>query len=270
MRAALAYEWTRIRTIRSTYWLSVIALVFGVGLSFLVAMGTHFTYGGPSEPTPADLRGIGPGLATQFAVFGVPYFVAYILAMISVFAWGHEYRHGMIRATLTALNSRTAAWVAKFVVVGLWVVAVALLTMLGSILVGWLWLHGHDVPIATGATWRTVARTLVYTLLFSWLAAAFTALVRNQTAALVLLFLWPLAVENVVSVVFSLVPAVRDHAEVTRFLPFNAGSRIISQVPGADGAFGSPLSVWAAVVVFGGLTAVAMAVSLALFHRRDA
>ena len=270
MRAALAYEWTRIRTIRSTYWLSVIAIVFGVGLSFLVAMGTHFSFGGPGEPTPGDLRDIGPGLATQFAVFGVPYFVAYILAMISVFAWGHEYRHGMIRATLTALNSRTAAWVAKFVVVGLWVLAVALLTMLLSILVGWLWLRGNDVPVATGATWRTVARTLVYTLLFTWLAAAFTAAVRNQTAALVLLFLWPLAVESVITVVFQLVPALRDDAEVTRFLPFNAGGRIVSQIPRADGAFGDPLSVVGALVIFAGLTAVAMVGSYLLLHRRDA
>ena len=270
MRAALAYEWTRIRTIRSTYWLSVIAVVFGVGLSFLVAMGTHFSYGGPNAPTASDLRGIGPGLATQFAVFGVPYFVAYILAMLGVFAWGHEYRHGMIRATLTALNSRTAAWVAKFVVVGIWVGAVALLTMLGSILVGWLWLHGHDVPVATGATWRTVARTLAYTVLFSWLAAAFTALVRNQTAALVLLFLWPLAVESVITVVFQLVPALRDNAEVTRFLPFNSGARIVSQMPRADGVFGDPISVVGAVVIFGGLTAAAMAASLTLLHRRDA
>jgi ABC-type transport system involved in multi-copper enzyme maturation permease subunit len=190
--------------------------------------------------------------------------------MIAVLGWGHEYRHGMIRATLTALSSRTAAWTAKFLVVGAWVVVVALVTALTSLLVGWLWLHGDGVPVFTADVWRAVARTLLYTLLFAWLASAFTALVRNQTAALVLLFLWPLAVENVVSVVFSLVPALRDHDDVTRFLPFNAGTRIISQVPGADGAFGSPLSVWAAVVVFGGLTAVAMAVSLALFHRRDA
>lgn len=270
MTAALAYEWTRIRTIRSTYWLSAIAVVFGVGLSFLVSMGLHFSLGSANPPAASELKGVGQGIATQFAVFGVPYFVAYVLAMIAVLGWGHEYRHGMIRATLTALSSRTAAWTAKFLVVGAWVVVVALVTALTSLLVGWLWLHGDGVPVFTADVWRAVARTLLYTLLFAWLASAFTALVRNQTAALVLLFLWPLAVENVVSVVFSLVPAVRDHAEVTRFLPFNAGSRIISQVPGADGAFGSPLSVWAAVVVFGGLTAVAMAVSLALFHRRDA
>jgi ABC-type transport system involved in multi-copper enzyme maturation permease subunit len=213
---------------------------------------------------------MGQGIATQFAAFGVPYFVAYILAMISVFAWGHEYRHGMVRATLTALNSRTASWVAKFLVVGLWVLAVSLLTMLGSMLAGWLWLHGDGVVLVTGSTWRVVARTLLYTLLFSWLAAAFTALVRNQTAALVLLFLWPLAVENVVSVVFALVPALRSHADLTRFLPFTAGTRIISQIPRAHHVFGNPLSVGGAVVIFGVLAGIAMVGSFVLFQRRDA
>jgi ABC-type transport system involved in multi-copper enzyme maturation permease subunit len=268
--AALAYEWTRIRTIRSTYWLSVIAIVFGVGLSFLAAMGTHFAFGSAHPPTRADLDGFETGIVTQFAAFGAPYFVAYILAMISVFAWGHEYRHGMIRATLTALNSRTAAWAAKFVVVGVWVLGVTLVTMVGSVLVGWLWLHGDRVEMVTSQTWAAAGRTLVYALLFTWLAAAFTALVRNQTAALVLLFLWPLAVENVVSIVFELVPALHPHAELTRFLPFNAGGRIVSQFPEADTLFGSPLSLAGAVVIFGALTAIAMAASFALFHRRDA
>ncbi|MEO5708209.1 MAG: ABC transporter permease [Nocardioidaceae bacterium] len=270
MTAALAYEWTRIRTIRSTYWLSAVAVVFGVGLSFLVSMGLHFSMQSAVPPKPSELTGIGEGIATQFAVFGVPYFVAYILAMIAVFAWGHEYRHGMVRATLTVLSSRTAAWAAKFVVVGAWVVTVTLVTTLLSMLVGWLWLHGDGIAVFSGDAWGALARALLYTLVFSWLAAAFTALVRNQTAALVLLFLWPLAVENVISVVFTLVPALSRHSEVTRFLPFNAGGRIIAQIPEADGFLGSPLSVAGAVLIFGGLTAVAMAASLALFHRRDA
>ena len=149
MTAALAYEWTRIRTIRSTYWLSAIALVFGVGLSFLVSMGPHFSLGSANPPAASEPEGLGQGIATQFAVFGVPYFVAYVLAMIACSRWGHEYRHGMIRATLTALSSRTAAWTAKFLVVGAWVVVVALVTVLTSLLVGWLWLHGDGVPVFT-------------------------------------------------------------------------------------------------------------------------
>jgi ABC-2 type transport system permease protein len=267
---ALRYEWVRIRTIRSTIWLSVIALVFGIGLSFLVAMGTSFSFDAGSGPAGADLAGIGPGVVTQFATMGVPYFVAYILAMIGVFAWGHEYRHGMIRATLTALNSRTSSWVAKFVVVGLWVVLVGVLTMLGSLLAGLVWLADDPVRLVTGATAGAAVRTLVYTVLLTWVAAAFTALTRNQTAALVLLFLWPLAVENVITLVFQLVPALRSHADLTRFLPFQAADRILNQGTEATSVFGQPLSLAGALVIFGGLAVVGMAASLALFHRRDA
>lgn len=270
MIEALRYEWVRIRTIRSTIWLSVIALVFGIGLSFLVSMGTSFSFDSGTGPRGADLANIGPGVITQFASMGAPYFVAYILAMIGVFAWGHEYRHGMIRATLTALNSRTASWVAKFVVVGLWVLFVGVLTMVGSLLAGLLWLADDPVRLVTGATAGAALRTLLYTVLLTWVAAAFTALTRNQTAALVLLFLWPLAVENVISLVFQLVPALRSHADLTRFLPFNAASRILTQAGDATSVFGQPLSLAGALVIFGGLTVAGMAGSLALFHRRDA
>ena len=34
-------------------------------------------------PSASDLKGFGPALATQFASFGVPYFVAYLLAMVA-------------------------------------------------------------------------------------------------------------------------------------------------------------------------------------------
>jgi ABC-2 type transport system permease protein len=213
---------------------------------------------------------MGPGIATQFAAVGAPYFVAFILAMLGVFAWGHEYRHGMIRATLTALSSRPGTWLAKYLVVGVWVLVVALLTMLGSLLVGWLWLHDDGVSFATSAVAGAVGRTLLYTLVFTWIAMAFTALIRNQTAALVLLFLWPLAVENVVTLIFSLVPGLRDHSGLTRFLPFTAGGRIVDQMSKASGVFGDPLSVVGGLVIFGGVTAVLMALSLVLFDRRDA
>jgi hypothetical protein len=124
--------------------------------------------------------------------------------------------------------------------------------------------------LVSGATAGAAVRTLVYTVLLTWLAAAFTALTRNQTAALVLLFLWPLAVENVISLVFQLVPALRSHADLTRFLPFNAAGRILNQAADATSVFGQPLSLAGALLIFGGLTVAGMAASLALFHRRDA
>lgn len=266
---ALRYEWTRIRTIRSTWWLSVIAVGFGVGLSLVAAIGTSVAFDSGHPPQARDVATMGPAITTQFAVLGAPYFVAYILAMVGVFAWGHEYRHGMIRATLTALSSRSHAWLAKYVVVALWVGLVALVTLLGSALMAYLFLHDNGVPVWTPATWRAIGRTVGYTVVFVWLASAFTSLVRNQTAALVLMFLWPLAVESVVSIIFAAVPALRTHADLTRFLPFHAGGRIIaSQHPGH--LFGTPLSAWGGLVVFGGVTVVALVLSSVLFRRRDA
>lgn len=270
MIAALKYEWLRIRTIRSTWWLSAIAVVFGVGLSFLVAMGTSFSAAGSQPLTGDDQRMLGPAIITQFASFGAPHFVVYILAMIGVFAWGHEYRHGMIRATLTALSSRTASWAAKYVVVAVWTLVTALVIMLGSALSGWLWLRDDGVSFATSGVAGTIGRTLVYTLIFVWIATAFTSLIRNQTAALVLVFIWPLAVENVIGLVFRLVPGLRDHSGVTRFLPFGAGGRILNRFQKADSVFGDPLSAWGGTVIFGGITLVLVLAGLALFQKRDA
>jgi ABC-2 type transport system permease protein len=70
--------------------------------------------------------------------------------------------------------------------------------------------------------------------------------------------------------VFELVPALRDNQDVTRFLPFGAGARIVAIYPKAHGAFDNPLSLVGALTIFGGLTLVAVVGSLLLFRKRDA
>ena len=122
MRDALAYEWTRIRTLRSTWWLTGSTMVVGIGISGLLAWALHSEF---SEHGSVDLDGIGAAVVTQLAAVGqVPSLISFLLAILGVFAWGHEYRHGMIRASLTALPSRSALWTAKYLVVGIWVAVV--------------------------------------------------------------------------------------------------------------------------------------------------
>lgn len=270
MTAALRYEWVRIRTIRSTWWLSVSAVVVGTGIALAIAIGISQAFANGNPPPLHEMPHIAPGVVTQFGAYGAPFFLPYLLAMVAVFAWGHEYRHGMIRATLTALPSRTHAWAAKFVVVGAWVAGVALLTMLLSMLVGWLFLHDDGVSFATADVWLMIARCLVYAVLFTWVGGAFTALIRHQAAALVLVFLWPLVVENLLQLLTHLVPGLERLSGLTRFLPFNAGVHIIRGVGHPGPLFGDPLSPWGGFVVFGAFAAVLMAGSLALFRSRDA
>lgn len=269
MRAALAYEWMRIRTIRSTWWLTGLALVLGIGVSTLFSWAFHhdFTHSGVSAE---DLDLLAPAVVTQLAATGhVPSIVCFILAILGIFAWGHEYRHGMIRASLTALNSRAALWTAKYVVVAVWVAVVAFLTMLGSGLVAVVFLHDY-VSIFTAQTWSIIGRQVLYGVLLTWLAMAFTSITRSQAFALVSIFLWPLLVESLVHVFFLLVPGLKDHTEVLRFLPFEAGNRMVDVLTDSTSTFGDPLSALGGTVVFGGLAVLLMAASFALFQQRDA
>lgn len=269
MRAALAYEWMRIRTIRSTWWLTGLALVLGIGVSTLFSWAFHhdFTHSGVSAE---DLDLLAPAVVTQLAATGhVPSIVCFILAILGIFAWGHEYRHGMIRASLTSLNSRAALWTAKYVVVAVWVAVVAFLTMLGSGLVAVVFLHDY-VSIFTAQTWSIIGRQVLYGVLLTWLAMAFTSITRSQAFALVSIFLWPLLVESLVHVFFLLVPGLKDHTEVLRFLPFEAGNRMVDVLTDSTSTFGDPLSALGGTVAFGGLAVLLMAASFALFQRRDA
>ena len=270
MTAALAYEWARIRTIRSTWWLTGLALVVGVGISTLFSWAIHheFTTTGVG---PEDLDGLGAGVVTQLAASGeVPSVVCFILAILGIFAWGHEYRHGMIRASLTALNSRSSFWVAKYLVVGLWVATIAVVTMALSGLVATLFLH-EFVTVFTAETWSVLGRQALYGVLLTWLAMAFTSVTRSQAFALVTIFLWPLLIESLFHLFFYLVPGLRDDDEILRFLPFDAAGRMVA-VLGEDptSAFGNPLSALGGTIVFGGFTVVLMVASFSLFGERDA
>ncbi|MFT4009542.1 MAG: ABC transporter permease [Nocardioidaceae bacterium] len=270
---ALRYEWLRIRTIRSTYWITAIAVLIGVGLSFLIAMGSSIAYR-QTPPSPQELDFLAPAIVTQFAAVAGPYLIAYVLVIVGVLSWGHEYRHGMIRITLTALRSRTQVWIAKFVVIGLWTVATVAAILLFATLVGWLWLHDDGVRFSGSPLLRQYGRALLYMLIFVWIGTAAAAIIRNQTAALVVVFLWPLALEPILGLIIRLIPGMDGLEKVSKAFPFNAGDRLIhsTEVGEALDAFlgGAQISTVAGTLIFAGFAALVMAVSYLLFLRRDA
>jgi ABC-2 type transport system permease protein len=269
MSSAFAYEWVRIRTIRSTWWLTGLALVLGVGISVLFSWAIHHDFSS-NGVNGEDLDGLGAAVVTQLAASGhIPSVVSFILAILGIFAWGHEYRHGMIRASLTALNSRSSLWIAKYVVVGAWVAVVSLATMLLSGVVGVIYLH-HYLTIFDAQTWSIIGREVLYGVLLTWLAMAFTSLTRSQAFALTSIFLWPLLIESLVTVFFLLVPGLRDHTAVLRFMPFRAASRMVDVLTDSTSTFGDPLSALGGTVIFGGVAVLLMAASFVLFDKRDA
>lgn len=268
MRDALRYEWTRITTLRSTWWLTGGAVLLGTAVAVLIALAARSQIG-DTGPSAEEARQLPSVVVSQGSSLFVPNLVAFLAGMIAVFAWGHEYRHGMIRATLTAVPVRPVVWVAKFVVVGVWVCVLSAVTGFLSLLLGALALSGSGVDVVSAESVQMLGRCVVYTLVLSWLVEAFAAVVRQQVVALVLMFLWPFVLENVISGIVLGVPALRERfADAVRFLPFDAGNRIIRQT---DLVFTENLlNPWQGFAVFAATCVLLMAASFVLFRKRDA
>lgn len=272
MIAALRYEWVRVSTLRSTWWIAGCSAGVGILISFFVAATIRLTngsavYGSLDED---ESREVLVAMMTQFSNFDpVFYVVSYAVAILGIFAWGHEYRHGMIRATLTAMPQRPSVWLAKYLMVAAWVTAVVVLACVASLVVTMFWFLGADLHYDVGALFGAIGRRIVYSVLLSWIAMSLTLLLRNQTFGLVMIYLWPFLIENMIKGIFAF-PWLVEHYDATRFLPFNAGSRIIQSTPAGDGLFEQPMDALGGFLLFGALTAVLMVAALASFQRRDA
>lgn len=288
MTAALRYEIARLRTLRSTWWLTFGVLLVGVGFTAVAALiirvNVHTDELGGQQLSGDMAKFYVDAAMTQFSIVDpMFYLVAFVAAIVGVLAWGHEYRHGMIRATLTAVPQRWAVFTAKYVVVGVWVAALVIVSCVLSLLVASIFFVGIDVSYAPGHILATIARHVLYSVLVTWLAMSLTVLVRHQTFALVMLFLWPMGIELLIRSFALMVSGLSDndvYADATRFLPFNAGGRIMQTFGTVDGdqfglqrhldTFGDPLSLWGGLIVFGGFVVLLIGGAFSAFATRDA
>jgi hypothetical protein len=106
-RDVLASEWTKLFSVRSTYWILLVAVVTPLGTSALVAAAfSHQPAGGGAPPDP-----LLPGfISLEYAVLAV--------AVLGVLAFTTEYSTGLIRTTFAAVPRRRAVLAAKAAVVG--------------------------------------------------------------------------------------------------------------------------------------------------------
>src|SRR3546814_19044515 len=107
-----------------------------------------------------------------------------------------------------------------------------------------------------------------------------TVLIQHQTFSLVLLYLWPLGIETMVKLIALIFGGLMTNdglTDATRFLPFNAGGRLIQNFgihESGDGfqhnlaLCGNPLTSGGGLIVFGGFVLALMVGTLsALQHR---
>jgi ABC-2 type transport system permease protein len=173
-------EWTKLRSVRSTWIAALSAVVAGVALSVLGASDLLST---PAADLPA---GWDP-TATSLKGF---LFAQLIIGMLGAFSVTPEFGTGMIGTSLVFVPSRPRLLAAKAVVVAGLGLAVGLVTTVLSFTVVQLMLGGAGLDAAAltdPGVFGALAGGVLYLTLIALIGVAVGALVRSTTTTLAVL-----------------------------------------------------------------------------------
>lgn len=252
MRIAVS-EWTKLRSVRSTRYSLLAAVLFTIGLAAVACavVAHHYPQMTPQDQAdfhPLEVNLVGVQLA-QLAIG--------ILGILVITA---EHSTGMIRASLTAVPKRLPVLWAKALVYGLVTAALMIPAVLIAFFVGQSILARHNIEASFGDP--GVARALFGAALYLTVVGLFGlgigAIVRN-TAGGIATFV---AIMFVLPPLMNVLPASWNDA-ASPYLPLAAGEAIMS-VTG-----GNQLAPWTGLAVFCGYAAAALAAGAVLLARRD-
>ncbi|THV40773.1 ABC transporter permease [Glycomyces buryatensis] len=259
MLDALRYEWTRLWTLRSTYWL--------IGIGLLCALAIPLITGIAAGDQTLDTF-FTAVLLNGGAMFGLP-FLAVFMGIIGIFSTGHEYRHGTIQPTLTSLPQRSRLIAAKILVMSGVTVAVTVLSLVLNAAV-MLAFWGEIQGLFEDPLLPSLIGYVLYVLIYMLVGQGLGLLFRGVPSALVVIFLMPLILETAIAGL-AFIPALDWLEPAVKFLPFNAGSRLmILDLSDAEDLGGDMLSRWEGGAVFALFAAIIMAAAWTLFKKRDA
>src|SRR5579859_6137165 len=244
-RDVLACEWTKLASVRSTYWTMLVAVVSPVAISALVAATL-----GNAPQRCARIDPLLPGLLSlEYAVLSV--------AVLGVLAFSTEYGTGLIRTTFAAMPRRRAVLAAKAGVLGLVTVAAGELVAFVSFLITQGVLSGRHLGVSLSAPGVAGAALAEGLLLFvvAMLGLAVGAIVRHTAGGIAV----------VVGVIIVAVLPAPWGSRLGRFTLVDAAHQVTALHP-ATNLFAPALSL----VVLLAWPALALLAAAVLITRRDA
>ncbi|MFM9366726.1 ABC transporter permease subunit [Streptomyces sp. Da 82-17] len=247
---ALASEWTKIRSVRSTMWTLGVMLVLVLGIGTLVGV-----VAAASDVSSSGASAIGLGS------FGVILGMLCVMTL-GVLTIGSEYGTGMIRTTTTACPSRSRILGAKAIV---FFVLVFVITTLATTLVAALQTGMVDAAEATGEEWlRGTVGVGLFVATLGLLSLAVGALVRHSAGAITIMI--GLVLLPLVLAMFMFSESLKD---VQLFLfQYSIPSQLIA-LYGESVAGGTGPSGWDPVWIMLGLTTVALGAAFLTTETRD-
>ncbi|MFJ9901048.1 ABC transporter permease subunit [Streptomyces sp. NPDC091280] len=248
-------EWIKLRSLRSTLFTLLAAVVSMIGLGYVFS---YFTGNHWSHLSAADRLSFDPTL-TSLRGFWLAQLAVGVLGVLVV---SGEYATGMIRASLSAVPRRLPVLWAKALVFGAVTWVLMTIAALIAFLIGQAALSGHHLGTSLGAAGvlRAVLGAGLYLTGVGLIGVALGALIRNTAGGIATLF----GVLMVVPVLVEALPSSWQDA-INKYLPSTAGQGIIQVHVDPN-----TLSPWAGFTLFSLYAAVALAAAAVALKRRDA
>jgi ABC-2 type transport system permease protein len=250
---ALRSEFTKIRSVRSTYWtlLTLVIVTVGIGtLSCVGAISRGADHGPNFDPAFRSLVGLILGQL--------------IIAVLGALTITSEYATGMIRTSLAVQPRRGTLFAAKAVVFAVVSLVTGLVASFASFFIGQAILSSKhlNTTLSQPHVLRAVIGGGLFLAVCGLLSFGLGAVLRHTAAAITasigLLF--------VILILSNFLPQTWQ-VHVDKWIPFNAGSQIWSTVTDPTAHL---FSAWTGFGVFAGYAAIAIAAGLVLFRKRDA
>ncbi len=269
-------EFTKIRSVRSTYWTLFALILACVGIGALFSWGqTQRLLRFENAPRGAKFpHGIAHQIAHEItsqaasiSLFGL-LIGQLIIIVLGALAITSEYSTGMIRTSLTAMPRRGTVFAAKGVVFGIVALVIGLVTSFLSFFVGQLILSTQHVNTTLGHphVLRMVIGGGLFLAVCGLLSFGIGAILRHTAGVIasgigLMFVLWILS---------QFLPGPPSgwfgQEDIDKWIPFNAGSAIWENQ--ANGLH--PFSPWIGFGVFCAYAAAAIIGGLVVFRRRDA
>jgi ABC-type transport system involved in multi-copper enzyme maturation permease subunit len=259
---ALRSEFTKIRSVRSTYWtlLALVLACIGIGALFSWGDTQHVaSLAGTRAHAAAAANARDHAVATSLFGLLIGQLVIIVLGALTITS---EYSTGMIRTSLTTMPRRGTVFAAKAIVFGTVALVTGLITSFGSLFAGQAILSTQHAGASIGqpGVLRAVIGGGLFLTVCGLLSFGIGAVLRHTagaiTASIGLLF--------VLYILSGFLPG-NWAVHVDKWIPFNAGGAIWEQLSGQD-----MFRPWAGFAVFCGYAAIAILSGLVLFRRRDA
>jgi len=282
----LRSEWIKIFSLRSTWWIMLVAIAANVGMCAAMAgvalLNEHQILANPDAAglppglRPDDLQPGDLGMLTFDMTQACGFFGQLIFVILSILIITNEYSSGMIRSTFTIAPRRGRVLIAKIVVVAILCVIVFSVSLAAGWPLGHMILEnslGTDLSLTSPTSLRILAGFMVDMVLVAVFCFGLGATIRSTPgsigAAVGIILVLPIAIGALTGAIS---PTQNQPtgwrkwlSDISAFLPTNAGSTVVQVHPAADAI----LTSWQGIGVLGIWAAASVVVALMVTWRRD-